>query len=314
MNNLKISIIVPIYNVEEYLERCIVSIINQTYKNLEIILVDDGSPDNSAIICENYAKKDERIIVVHKKNGGLSAARNSGLKISTGDYVLFVDSDDFIELDSCEKLIHDITDDIDIVVGVCKEIRSSDIFFQKHSNLVNGQVYKSKDYVLLSIEKNEWYAPAWLNLYKRKFLVDNNLYYRDGYYFEDLEMLPRLFLSNPTIKYINYPFYNYIIRENSIMTSGFTPEKIEMILNIYSDWYKYFNTLNDEELKNKLFGILVRYYLSAARRMKVTGWRIDKIDFKFSIRYALTLREKFKILLFNFFPHIYVNFLRKNIR
>ncbi|OUQ56652.1 hypothetical protein B5E58_10530, partial [Tyzzerella sp. An114] len=98
MENKKISVIVPIYNVEKYLNRCVDSIINQTYKNLEIILVDDGSPDNCGKICDEYAKKDNRIKVVHKENGGVSSARNVGLNIATGDYIGFVDGDDWIDL------------------------------------------------------------------------------------------------------------------------------------------------------------------------------------------------------------------------
>ena len=111
-----ISVIVPIYNVEKYLERCVESIINQTYKNLEIILVDDGSPDNCPQMCDDYAKKDSRIKVVHKKNGGLSDARNAGMKVATGEYVSFIDSDDYISLDFYETLLETIVDnDSDIV-------------------------------------------------------------------------------------------------------------------------------------------------------------------------------------------------------
>ena len=103
----KISVIVPIYKVEKYLARCVDSIINQTYKNLEIILVDDGSPDGCGAMCDEYAKKDERIKVIHKENGGLSSARNAGLDIATGDYIAFVDSDDRLSSDAYEKPVCD---------------------------------------------------------------------------------------------------------------------------------------------------------------------------------------------------------------
>ena len=92
---MKISIIVPIYNVEKYIRKCIESIINQTYRNIEIILVDDGSPDNCGKICDEYAKKDSRVKVIHKKNGGLSDARNKGTEVATGEYIMYVDSDDY---------------------------------------------------------------------------------------------------------------------------------------------------------------------------------------------------------------------------
>ena len=116
MENYKISVIVPVYKVESYLEQCISSIIKQTYKNLEIILVNDGSPDNCGKLCDIYAKKDSRIKVIHKKNGGLSDARNVALDIATGDYIGFVDSDDWININMYEVLINEAkNEDADIV-------------------------------------------------------------------------------------------------------------------------------------------------------------------------------------------------------
>lgn len=118
-----ISVIVPIYNVEKYLTKCIESIINQTYENLEIILVDDGSPDNCPIICDEYAKRDSRVKVIHKKNGGLSDARNAGLDIATGEYIMFIDSDDFVEIDMMESMMNNMIDNnVDLVVCNIKYI------------------------------------------------------------------------------------------------------------------------------------------------------------------------------------------------
>lgn len=104
MESSKISIIVPVYKVEQYLERCVKSLINQTYKNIEIILVDDGSPDQCPKMCDDYASEDSRIKVIHKKNGGLSDARNAGLDAATGEFIAFVDSDDWVEIDFIETL------------------------------------------------------------------------------------------------------------------------------------------------------------------------------------------------------------------
>lgn len=305
MESNKISIIVPVYKVERYLERCVNSLINQTYKNIEIILVDDGSPDQCPQMCDNYENGDSRIRVIHKKNGGLSDARNAGLRIATGEYVMYVDSDDYIEKNSCEKLMENAIGNIDVVVGACKEISPTGITFQRHTNLEENKTYEAKEYVILSIKRNEWYAPACLNLYRRTFLIDNNLYYKVGYYFEDIEMLPRLFLANPTVRYVNYPFYNYVIREDSIMTSSVTQEKINMTIDIYSEWMKCFLAVKDEKLQTYLYGTLVRYYVTTARKMHIIGWKIANCDFKFAWKYALNWKEKLKICAFNYLPSLY---------
>lgn len=305
MRNEKISIIVPIYEVEQYLNRCVESLINQTYKNIEIILVDDGSPDRCPSICEEYARQDDRVVVIHKKNGGLSDARNCGLMKASGDYILYVDSDDYLELNACEQLISEMNPEVDFVVGVIKEIKKRVITYQKHTNLVSKKEYSSKDFIIKSIKKNEWFAPAVLNLYRKAFLLDNGLFYRVGYYYEDIEMLPRLYLAARRIKYIDCPFYNYVIRENSIMTSDFTDVKKKMAIDNYNKWMECFSSVKDTTLQRYLYGILVRYYMTTAKRMDIDGWKIRNLDFEFAWKYALSSREKLKIVVFNYFPRLY---------
>ena len=305
METGKISIIVPVYKVEEYLKRCIESIMGQSYQNIEIILVDDGSPDNCPEMCDEFAKQDDRIKVVHKKNGGLSDARNVGLENASGKYVMYVDSDDYIELDACRRLLEGMQEDVDIVVGAIKEINGKEIGYQKHTNLVSGKKYSSKEFVIKSIQKNEWYAPAVLNLYRKDFLIRNNLYYKVGFYYEDIEMLPRLFLAADQVVYVDYLFYNYIIRDNSIMTSNITEEKKNMVIDNYRGWLELLRRLEDEEYQKNLYGILVRYYVAAARRMKIFGWKVKGLDYSFAWKYALNGREKLKVFVFNYFPKLY---------
>ena len=120
-----VSVIVPIYKVEKYLNKCVDSIINQSYKNLEIILVDDGSPDKCGEICDKYAEKDSRVKVIHKENGGLSDARNAGIDIAKGDYLLFVDSDDWITSNICEVLIKNANDNLSDIIA-CNQYESFD--------------------------------------------------------------------------------------------------------------------------------------------------------------------------------------------
>ena len=131
MNNL-ISVIIPVYNVEQYLSKCLDSVVNQTYKNLEVILVDDGSTDNSGKICDEFALKDNRIIVIHKSNGGLSSARNEGLKFAKGQYVGFVDSDDYIEIGMYEKLL-----EVSLKYG-------SDVVCSNYYRVTNNKIYYKK--------------------------------------------------------------------------------------------------------------------------------------------------------------------------
>ncbi len=301
----KISIIVPIYNVEKYLKRCVESLILQTYKNIEILLVDDGSKDSSGSIADDFSKMDKRVITLHKENGGLSDARNYGLNASTGEYILYVDSDDYIEKDSCEKLMAKMQPDVDFVAGGYKEIQDKIVTEKRHSNIVEGNKYTSREFTILSIKKNEWFAPAWLNLYRKDFLLKNALFFKKGRLFEDHQMLPRLFLAANTIVYVDYPFYNYIIRENSIMTSQNKREKAEMSLSNYKEWIELFEHVNDKQYQKMLYGIAIRYYLTSCRSLQVTGWNIQNMDFKFALRYALDIKERVKILVFNFFPRLF---------
>ncbi len=301
-----ISIIVPVYKVEKYLERCIMSLVMQTYNNVEIILVDDGSPDQCPQICDIFAKKYASVKVIHKKNGGLSDARNTGLKVAQGEYVMYVDSDDYIENNACEFLVQGMKDDVDFVVGVIKEIKNEEVTYQRHTNLISGKVYDAKDFIINSIKVNEWYAPAVLNLYRRSFLINNKLYYKVGYFYEDTEMLPRLYLSAKKIVYLDYAFYNYIIRENSIITSKFTDEKRKMALDNYNDWMRIYSLLEDQEIQRYLYGVLIKYYIATAKKMNIVGWRVNGLDFRFALKYSLNIREKMKVFLFNFFPKMYM--------
>lgn len=313
---MKISIIVPVYNVAQYLQRCIDSLIEQTYRNIEIILVNDGSTDSSLEICERNARIDSRIRIINKINGGLSDARNCGLKVATGDYVLFVDSDDYIEVDACEKLLSGMYDNVDFVVGAYTEISDNCEICKRHTNIQENIIYSAKDFVIHSIETNEWYAPAWLNLYRKDFLIDNQLYYKVGYLFEDHEMLPRLYLAANSVVYVDYPFYNYVIRPASIMTTGNLDKKRIMSNLVYDEWMEIFSKVQDFQYQKYLYGILIRYYLRSCCSLDVTGWHIQNMDFAFAFRYALNHKERLKVFLFNCFPKVYLKleiYIKKRI-
>lgn len=212
-----ISVIVPIYKVENYLKRCIDSILHQTYRNLEIILVDDGSPDNCGETCDKYKKLDNRIKVIHKINGGLSDARNVGLKVATGDYISFIDSDDWIDLNYFKILFEIATiNQSDLVI--CNYEITSEYNLQKINHIWNS----SKIINYSNLEAlNQYYGrkatvfiTAWGKLYKAKLL--KNIEFPIGRIHEDEFIIYQLLYRSQKVTYIDIPIYYYFQREDSI--------------------------------------------------------------------------------------------------
>lgn len=225
-----ISVIVPIYNVEKYLIRCISSIMEQTYQELEIILVDDGSPDNCGQICDEYATKDNRIKVIHKKNGGLSSARNAGLDIATGQYISFIDSDDYIEIDMYEKMFNYLNKhEADIVICEVNDV-------DEENNILDKKViYTSKEPEVMNSTEvmrrylmGEWTA-SWDKLYKRDLF--NKIRFPEGKINEDVAIMLHVFEQTETVVYIKDTLYNYRQRANSITTSNFSVKKLDALEN-----------------------------------------------------------------------------------
>lgn len=297
---MKISIIVPVYNVEKELPRCIESLLRQTYKDIEIILVDDGSTDESPCICENYAKKYLNIKVIHKENGGLSSARNCGINNSNGKYLLFVDSDDYINDETCERFLKAIEkEDVDVVVGEARETRNDKIVLYKHDAFQDDKVYNGNEYINIAIKNNEFYAPACLNFYKKEFLVNNDLFFKEGILHEDMQYLPRVFLNAKKVKTISYIFYEYIIRENSITTNKNYKKNIEDIFEIYSEWYDMFKNIEDKETKKMLNCVLSKYFIASCRMFSIYQDIYPKnIDKKFLICNTLNFKELLKTMFF----------------
>jgi exopolysaccharide biosynthesis predicted pyruvyltransferase EpsI/GT2 family glycosyltransferase len=212
-----ISVIVPVYNVEKYISKCIDSIINQSYKNLEIILVDDGSKDNSGVICDNYALKDKRIKVIHKKNGGLSSARNCGIDAANGDYFGFVDSDDWIDKDMYYSLLDSlIKNESDIAICGYYEYCNNKVRF--HSCCVGETIYDNKEAMAKLIQDNTFGNFAVNKLYKKQLFKE--IRYPVGMNMEDLGTTYKLFSEAKRISVIESPMYYYFVkREGSILTN-----------------------------------------------------------------------------------------------
>ena len=231
----KVSIVVPIYKVEKEIDRCVGSLINQSLQDIEIILVDDGSPDDCPQICDGYAKQDNRIKVIHKKNGGLSDARNAGLLNAKGRYVLFVDSGDYIINNACEVLyLNASKDNLDIVIADAFRIESSKESHISHASQSSDRVTSGADFLKEQLKYGTMHMAVWLNLYNREFLIKNDLKFKVGILHEDEQWTPRVFLKAEKVKYINFPFYYYIIRDTSITNNkDKTKNGIDLINTVF---------------------------------------------------------------------------------
>ena len=221
-----ISIIVPIYNVESYLERCLQSLVGQTYSDIEIILVDDGSTDSCPQICDKWAENDERIKVIHKENGGLSDARNAGIAVATGDYIAFVDSDDWVELDYYEVLIQKlIENDADIIeCGVYLVNEMGELLTQrsaKNEILVLNRVEALQKLVM----EDGVYQTVWNKLYKRG--VIQNILFEVGKYHEDEFWTYQVLDRMERMVIISSPKYYYMQRSSSIMGERYSIKRLD---------------------------------------------------------------------------------------
>lgn len=235
-----ITIIIPVYKVEEYIHKCVNSVLNQTYNNLEIFLVDDGSPDNCGEICEDYSKKDHRIKVIHKNNGGLSDARNVAIDIANGEYITFVDSDDYVSKDYIEVL-YELIEKYQCKISVSAFLKfKEDYQFIDKNEIIKENLFSCEDAIKEMFYQRKFDTSAWAKLY-HKSLFSDGIRYPKGLLYEDLATTYKLFLKSDKIAFSNKKTYFYLIRSNSIEGSSFSPKKIESTIKIInqleSDFY-----------------------------------------------------------------------------
>lgn len=238
MENGKISIIVPVYKVEQYLERCVNSLTNQTYKNIEIILVDDGSPDQCPQMCDGYAGEDSRIKVIHKKNGGLSDARNAGLDAATGEYIAFVDSDDWVEPDFIEQLyVNAKKEDADISIIGCTLVWD-DGRRKPVSNDKGYYVFDNEKAIREMLAQRKFGCMVCQKMYRKQ--IFDTVRFPVGKLYEDVAVSMPTFLKARKVVFSGNYGYNYYQRNDSIVNSKFDERKLyflECCQNIikYSD-------------------------------------------------------------------------------
>lgn len=225
-----VSIVIPVYNVEKYLRQCLESIVCQTYKNLQIILVDDGSTDASNKICDEYALKDSRIQVIHKSNGGLSDARNRGIDKAVGKYITFVDSDDFIKLDMVEYLLRLLTKHhSDISVCQPQYVSEDGLLLKRRAAEIKGHVVAGAPNCIHDFLSNEGIGTvAWGKMYKMAMF--QNIRYPEGRYHEDVFTTYKLVAEANSIAVGEEAKYMYRIRPSSIMQSSFSPKHLDAVI------------------------------------------------------------------------------------
>lgn len=254
----KVSVIVPIYNVEKYLEKCINSLLSQTLEDIQIILVNDGSKDNSGNIAKEYEKNNKnRIIYVEKENGGLSDARNHGLKYATGDFIAFLDSDDYIEKNAYEEMYNKaIEENADYVE--CDFIWE----FPNKIRVDKQHPYKNKKEMLSFVR-----VVAWNKLIKRQLITDNNLEFPKGLRYEDVEFTYKLIPFINKFAYVDKPFIHYVQREGSIANvQNERTAEIFTVLDNVIEFYKKNNIY--EKYRDELEYNYARYLLcSSLKRM-----------------------------------------------
>lgn len=316
--NALVSIIVPVYNVERFLEKCIKSIIQQKYRNLEILLIDDGSTDFSSHICDKYANIDKRIRVIHKSNGGLSDARNLGIEMHKGEYIIFVDSDDFIH----ENMIGDMLKlalnySADIVECGILYVDSGFDFQSKHVEFKNKIEIADHDIAVRKILDYDYKIMVWNKLFKSELF--NSIRFPVGKIHEDEYTTPYLVdLCSQYVK-ISNQYYAYVQRKDSIMNVKFEKRRLDIIgaqesrIKYFSDKYK-----GSYDMLMKYHYFVTCINLKHYMRNEFTDTKVNKLikDLSCFLLKAkeLSKTRKIKILIYLILPHFCLQYYRRIVK
>ncbi|MFJ8064764.1 glycosyltransferase family 2 protein [Psychrobacillus sp. NPDC096426] len=299
-----ITIIVPVYKVEDYLHRCVDSILNQTYKRLEIILVNDGSPDSCGKICDEYAMLDERVKVIHKKNGGLSDARNAGIDIAQGEYISFVDSDDWIDENYIEKL-YQLLVNTNSDISVCNFIRTS-------TEKVHVDNSKEEIYEYSNIEALEQLyekfgvqmVTAWGKLYIRELFKD--IRFPVGKIHEDEFTTYKLMYKAEKVVLTTAQLLFYWQREDSIMGVGFNIKHRIDVIDAFKERAEFFEKIGLLNLSNKTYRGLFAIYMDVNKRMNTFEDSLSIKNFNKNLMdFRKTLRKSKQAVIFKIFYELY---------
>ena len=317
MSSLKLSIIIPVYNVEKYLEKCLGSLCNLGIEN-EIIIINDGTPDTSLEVAERFkqAHGNENIVIISQENQGLSEARNRGLKAAKGEYVSFIDSDDFVDTEEYRTFIKEVIEDnVDIVIGRYKKMLEkgnenslecvTEIRDYKRGEIKTGKEYLEKMY------REFMHGPeVWDDVFRRKFLLENKIFFKKGRIHEDEIFTIETMLKASKVKFYGIYYYNYLQREQSIMSTRSLKSYQDMEKNI-NEIYSFMMEEKDERIRkileeeiHRLYKIIIKHtesrYKEESRIFKknyrklTSGYKENKLRKMFS-RLRKSFRKRIKI-------------------
>ncbi len=298
-----VSIIVPVHNVRDYLDVCVKSLLDQTYKNLEIILVDDGSTDGSEKIADKYSKKYKYISVIHKKNGGLSSARNAGVKSANGEWLMFVDSDDYVKNNYVSELVKLVLkNEADIATCSFEPFTDDGSMLKKVPTWPN-KILSGEDAVN-DMLKNKRPAYIWLNIFSAKLFKKNKIEFPDGHDYEDIATKIKLLYYARKVAFTNDKLYFYLIRKNGITGKDFTEKRCKDFLKAindsrkflkkseYLDYFEYYSLvtlLNYLARENNLSLGVKKYWAEVRSKLKTLYGRTKFPNLKIKIFYGSAL-------------------------
>lgn len=301
MNKCKLSIIVPVYGVEKYIDKCLNSLVKQSLKEIEVIVVNDGTKDNSQKIIDKYVKKyPDKIKSYIKENGGQGSARNYGLKKASGEYIGYVDSDDFVEKDMYKKLYNKAKENnYDIVV--CGNYNVSEDYQNKNIDAFINNYNTDLENIFFGK------MAVWNKIYKRDILIKNKLEFKEKVWYEDLAFTLKAIMNSNTFAFIDEPLYDYLIREGSTMNNSNVQRNLE-ILDAFNDILSYIQHNKKEEYFSKIeFLAIDHIYISAIVRV-LKAEADDKVKRETINKLLDYMNKKFP----NYKNNKYINTLSKN--
>lgn len=307
-----VSIVVPIYNVEDYLRECIDSILEQTYKNIEIILVNDGSQDNCGKICDEYGKRDRRIKVIHKKNGGLSDARNTGINEATGKYIAFVDSDDYVEKKYIELLYKAIKDN-NTQISQCGIFRIDNEKKLLGEFKYNYNVVNNSRNMMIDVYNGKWEnIVVWNKLYLKSLF--DNIKFPKGKIHEDEFTTYKIYYSVDKVSIIKQSLYNYRKNENSITGNNYNIKRLD-VLEALNERKNFFYSIGDKQLYNMTLELylcklresyaFIKKYISNKEVLNKILKEYRKIYIKVVKENGISIKHRIKGIFFYIMPNIW---------